>query len=610
MLNFSAAGIQSRFLPSNSEQQSLSSNIMRSVVIEDRPPFQWSWFFLLGGGLCLLLGAWLLPISIGSVHPALLSEMAAGSPSVAEAGAGMARRGRRGPARMLRQAGVSAGLENFEALDVALVNSSPTNANAKLWNGRNLLLDSGLVSLSAPSLADEESAAGSLPALRALIVGANRDSLRRELSQSPSPGGAAILATRELTGWKRFSPAGSGGGQPLEATILLVALLHETGGLSPSLADEVSALAHATKKSKNLATLEAFYLDTLSLAQRLDGSTLSGLYERLPSLSSVAQYAHFANRAEADFPVVYAAALMSGNAEAVADYLVRFGNEGVGDLRQALALGEGGVNALLGKQLRISGSGSSVELGETARLAREHPSVLLVAKFAMFFLGAILVVAGWDGIRFKPEMAIASPATRLQPLRNGLVGLLFALILAAVSEPFLLKANSQTDFAAEKRILPVEQPGETPSNPEENEETGMFENLDLSTVYTILAFLLVQIIVYLICIQRIHQIDRMDESSLLKLKLMENEDNLFDAGLYVGIAGTALALVLQVMEIIQADLVAAYSSNLFGITCVALVKIRNVRPYKRRLIMASEEEGRSASPARRARPAEQGELLT
>jgi len=83
MLNFSAAGIQSRFLPSNSEQQSLSSNIMRSVVIEDRPPFQWSWFFLLGGGLCLLLGAWLLPISIGSVHPALLSEMAAGPPSVA-----------------------------------------------------------------------------------------------------------------------------------------------------------------------------------------------------------------------------------------------------------------------------------------------------------------------------------------------------------------------------------------------------------------------------------------------------------------------------------------------------------------------------------------------
>lgn len=583
---------------------------MQQSAFEAKPPFQWSWFFLLGGGLCLLLGAWFLPISIGSVHPALLSQMAAGSPSVAEVGAGLAKQGKLGPAKLLRQAGASAGVNNFEDLDVALANNASTNTNAKLWNGRNLLLDSGLVTLSAPAASDAGSSGEPLPALRALIGGGNRAALKKTLGESPSASGSTILATLDLTGWKRFSAAGAGGGQPLEATILLVALLHETGGLSPSLSDEIAALAHAARKSKNLATLEAFYLDTLSLAQRFDGSTLEELFGRLLDLSSVAQYAHFANRAETDFPIVYAAAVMSGEAGAVADYLVRFGNDGVDDLRRAVALGEGGLNALLEKQLRIAGMGTAVNLGETARLAREHPTLMLLAKFAMFFIGAILTVAGWDGIRYKPEMAIAGPATRLQPLRNGLIGLLFALILAAVSEPFLLKANSQTDFAAEKRILPVERPEETPSNPEENEETGMFENLDLTTLYTILAFLLVQIIVYLICIQRIHQIDRMDEPPLLKLKLMENEDNLFDAGLYVGIAGTALALVLQVLEIIQADLVAAYSSNLFGITCVALVKIRNVRPYKRRLIMASAEEGRSASTVRRAGATEQGELLT
>ena len=43
------------------------------------------------------------------------------------------------------------------------------------------------------------------------------------------------------------------------------------------------------------------------------------------------------------------------------------------------------------------------------------------------------------------------------------------------------------------------------------------------------------------------------------------------AGLYIGIAGTATALVLQVLHIIDANLLAAYSSNLFGIVCVALV---------------------------------------
>jgi hypothetical protein len=71
---------------------------------------------------------------------------------------------------------------------------------------------------------------------------------------------------------------------------------------------------------------------------------------------------------------------------------------------------------------------------------------------------------------------------------------------------------------------------------------------------------------------------------------MENEENLFDSGLYVGIGGTAAALVLQVLKIIDPDLLAAYSSNLFGITCVALVKIRHVRPYKRQLILEGQVE--------------------
>ena len=57
---------------------------------------------------------------------------------------------------------------------------------------------------------------------------------------------------------------------------------------------------------------------------------------------------------------------------------------------------------------------------------------------------------------------------------------------------------------------------------------------------------------------------------------------------FIGIGGTATALVLQVLGVIEPNLLAAYSSNLFGITCVALVKIRHVRPYKRTLILESQ----------------------
>ena len=39
----------------------------------------------------------------------------------------------------------------------------------------------------------------------------------------------------------------------------------------------------------------------------------------------------------------------------------------------------------------------------------------------------------------------------------------------------------------------------------------------------------------------------------------------------------------------EPNLLAAYSSNLLGITCVALVKIRHVRPYKTNLILAAQD---------------------
>ena len=93
---------------------------------------------------------------------------------------------------------------------------------------------------------------------------------------------------------------------------------------------------------------------------------------------------------------------------------------------------------------------------------------------------------------------------------------------------------------------------------------------------------------YFICLVKIRDVARQKVPSLVKLKLMENEENLFDAGLYVGIAGTAAALVLQVLQVLPANLLAAYASNLMGIVGVAFVKIRHVRPYKRKLILQNE----------------------
>ena len=112
--------------------------------------------------------------------------------------------------------------------------------------------------------------------------------------------------------------------------------------------------------------------------------------------------------------------------------------------------------------------------------------------------------------------------------------------------------------------------------------------MDASTLLSIGLFAALQVAVYFVCLVKIREIARRSLAPLVKLRLMENEENLFDAGLYVGIGGTAAALVLQVLGVIEPNLLAAYSSNLFGITCVALVKIRHVRPYKSQLILEGQ----------------------
>jgi hypothetical protein len=113
--------------------------------------------------------------------------------------------------------------------------------------------------------------------------------------------------------------------------------------------------------------------------------------------------------------------------------------------------------------------------------------------------------------------------------------------------------------------------------------------MDLHSLLAIALFGALQVAMYLVCLGKIRSIDALSLPPLVKLRLMENEENLFDGGLYLGIGGTATALVLQVLGLVEPNLLAAYSSNLLGITCVALVKIRHVRPYKTNLILAAQD---------------------
>ena len=127
---------------------------------------------------------------------------------------------------------------------------------------------------------------------------------------------------------------------------------------------------------------------------------------------------------------------------------------------------------------------------------------------------------------------------------------------------------------------------------------------DTATLAAVGMFLVIQGLVYVFCLIRLASVKRLNAPAQLKLKLLENEENLFDLGLYIGLGGTVVSLVLLTVGVVTASLMAAYTSTLFGILFTALVKIVHVRRYKRKQFRPNPYPtlGASTPPCTRTTP--------
>src|SRR5262249_48272370 len=95
-------------------------------------------------------------------------------------------------------------------------------------------------------------------------------------------------------------------------------------------------------------------------------------------------------------------------------------------------------------------------------------------------------------------------------------------------------------------------------------------------------------LLYVASLVKLAEIRRQRVGPRIKLKLLENEDHLFDAGLYLGFVGTIISLILVSLGVIKPSLMAAYSSTSFGIIFVSVFKIFHLRPTRRRLLLDAE----------------------
>jgi len=188
-----------------------------------------------------------------------------------------------------------------------------------------------------------------------------------------------------------------------------------------------------------------------------------------------------------------------------------------------------------------------------------------------------------------PRTVFDERQSNLTRFRRVAITVTVVLILIAGTEPFLLQKAMSNEYRSGIRLPTLSTDAlAAVTTPKTSEDSTMGNESLTSSIIAIVVFLLIQIGVYVTCIMKIRDIESQAVDPLLKLRLLENEENLFDMGLYVGIGGTALALVFQVTGLITANLLAAYASNMFGILCVAIVKIWHVRQCKKRLILEAE----------------------
>ncbi|HEY4988313.1 MAG TPA: hypothetical protein VII09_00825 [Opitutaceae bacterium] len=529
-------------------------------------------------GVIVAVLAWLLPVSLKSVGKGLLRSAGSGTSSVAAFGRDLVDSEKIGPALFFLQTAKAVEDPRADALQRALDDLSSRQPALVAWGGWDASLDPLF------NLRQKTTRTASTPVMTFLVPQESRDKVRAYLSNSGSLGVQSILKTAAVTSTGRFVPAARAGGQPLDALILLTGLLYQGEHLSPTLQREVRGLAETAVERNELGDLEGFYLDLLSLGRRLDWTQLAELTKRTESVRTVGEYAHLSRVAPDQLPFIYSAALLSNSADRVAAYLIHYGKAGSEDLRLAISDGQGAVNLLLQREVPVNRSPGPA-MGAASALVLEHPRLMLAVKYAGYFLGLFLLLRGLD-------LWIVSPAGGSEPssvashqsVRAGILAIVMSALLIVATEPFLLKAAPSSEYRVTLSI-PMLATSATQTEPAQSSKPVTMET---STLVSIGIFAALQVGMYMACLRKIREIETQNAPPLLKLRLMENEENLFDSGLYVGMMGTAAALVLQVVGVIEPNLLAAYSSNLFGIICVALVKIRHVRGFKRRLILEGQ----------------------
>jgi hypothetical protein len=543
------------------------------------------WLFL---GLAVLIAgvAWIIPARWRSLHPAVVKAAGRGTPGLIEVALTVAGQQRGGIAERLNQAATALELPRTNEVTSAL---EALNAPRGVPSAVRVLggPDAAVAALLPPL--DEPPDSRRMSTLDVFLPAAHRTTLKARLGESRSPGVQLVLQSSKMA-TQQFIPVDQPGGQPLEAVVLLAATLYERERLTATFSRELRDLAEKAPTDPAAAQrLENFYLNLLSLARRLDWTSLVELTRSMPGISAFDQFAESARAYPDDLPLLYAAALLSGDAAGVGRHRTIHGPLGRQGLAQAVQNGAGAVALVSRSGLTVRSGLPSP--GFLAQAVLQYPLSWAFGRTELFLMaGAMAALSLGAFARAGVPSTSASSVMGTAPL--VLIAFLLGGFLIIASEPIpaRLRPTPNPQIYLNLRTL-------TKSSGVANSSHSRKNIMEPTTLVTVLIFGAIQLAVYVICVRKISEITRLPEPPAVRLRLLENEENLFDSGLYVGIGGTAAALVMQVLQMVEANLLAAYSSNLMGIICVAMVKIGHVRKARRKLILESQPGAEAATSA-------------
>ena len=526
----------------------------------------------------------MLPTRFKSIPWGLVHEAGADGESLADLGKGFLLDGNFGAADLLIASAEKSGLAEAALLRSRLQIEMESNPQLARWGAWDPFLDAALRELPLERYSSEPGVVGVMLAREA------RTSVAGLLENSRNPMVKLLLESGAHSTYRRLFPVSSVSGRPLEVTLLGLALFAQGEHLGAGLKRDLQAALWEAKASGDAGACEEIYLDALSLMRLFDWGQLKPLLERCDSAETLRRWRYLFHRKGDQVPLAYAMVLSADKNEDLLAYLGRFGDSGFSSLSASLAAGLDGFRLVAREGLPIERDEEWRQESAVARFQQalapfclRNPDLALASRFGAFFLGAFLAFWGGSMFRLFFKEQVSRPLAYTQRLFGSLASV---LVLVVLSEPYLSSGATLEGYSF-KFVMPVL--AQVDGELQVVETTPETTSMEPATILSISFFFLLQVLVFLICMLKVREIERRELDPLVKLKLMENEDNLFDSGLYVGIAGTCISLVLQVIGLVEANLLAAYSSNLFGILSVAIVKIRLVRPYKTKLIMASQD---------------------